>query len=87
MHVKKVSFLWFNKRNPANISCSESLIVILEKGLKNMFKMNKKDTRTTSLTRFWCLIFNLEHISSFSLLFVFLLLTLSMFLFTGNNLN
>ena len=45
MHVKKVSLLWSNKRNPANISCSESLIVTLEKSLKNMFKINNKDIR------------------------------------------
>ena len=50
MHVKKVSLLWSNKRNPANILYSESLIVTLQKGLKNMFKINNKDTRTTSLT-------------------------------------
>ena len=49
MHVKKVSFLWSNKRNPANISSLESLIVTLEKGLQNMFKVNKKDTKTTLL--------------------------------------
>ena len=49
MHVKKVSLLRSNKRNPANISCSESLAT-LEKGLKNMFKINNKDTRMTSLT-------------------------------------
>ena len=36
MQVKKVAFLWPNKRNPANISCSESLIVTLEKGLKHV---------------------------------------------------
>ena len=50
MHVKKVSLLWSNKHNPANIWYSESLIVTLEKGLKSMFKINEKDTRTTSLT-------------------------------------
>ena len=50
MHLKKVSLLWSNKCNPANISCSESLIVTLEKGLRNMFQNNNKDTRTTSLT-------------------------------------
>ena len=50
MHVKKVSLLWSNKCNPANILYSESLIVTLEKGLKNMFKINNKDTRTTPLT-------------------------------------
>ena len=49
MHVKKVSLLWSNKRNPGNISCSESLAT-LEKGLKNMFKINNKGTRMTSLT-------------------------------------
>ena len=50
IHMKKVSLLWSNKCNSANISCSESLIETLEKGLKNMFKINNKDTRTTSLT-------------------------------------
>ena len=46
MHAKEVSHLWSNKHNPASISSSESLIVVtLEKGLKNMFKINK-----TSLT-------------------------------------
>ena len=52
MHVKKVSLLWSNKRNPANISCSESLMVTLERGMKNMFKINIKDTTTTSMTLF-----------------------------------
>ena len=33
MHAKKVSLLWSNERNPANISCSGSLIVTLEKDL------------------------------------------------------
>ena len=51
MHVKKVSLLWSNKRNPANISCSESLIVTLEK-LKNMFRINNKDT-TIIFIIFW----------------------------------
>ena len=50
MHVKKVSLPWSNKSNPANISCSESLMVTLEKSLKTMFKINNKDARTTSLT-------------------------------------
>ena len=51
MDVKKLSLLWSTqKRNPANISCSESLIVTLEKGLKNLFKINNKDPRKTSLT-------------------------------------
>ena len=51
MHVKKVSLLRSNKRNPAKILNSESLIVIaLENGLQNMFKGNKKDNRTTLLT-------------------------------------
>ena len=48
--MKKVSLLWPNKRNPANISCSEYLIVTLENGIKDMFKINNKDSRTTSLT-------------------------------------
>ena len=34
MHVKKVSLLWSNKCNPANISYSESLIVTLESTIK-----------------------------------------------------
>ena len=51
MHVKKVSLLWSNKSNLSNISSSESLIVItLENGLQNMFKVNKRDNRTTLLT-------------------------------------
>ena len=50
MHLKNVSLLWSNKRNPANISSSESLIVTLENGLQNMFKINKKDNRTSLLT-------------------------------------
>ena len=33
MHAKKVLLLWPNERNPANISCSGSLIVTLVKGL------------------------------------------------------
>ena len=36
MYMKKVSFLWSNKRNSAAISCSESLIVTLEKGPKHV---------------------------------------------------
>ena len=31
MHLKRVSLPWSNKRNPANIACSESLLVTLEK--------------------------------------------------------
>ena len=48
MHAKKVSLLWSNERNPANISCSGSLIVNTRKRSKNMFNINEKDTRTTS---------------------------------------
>ena len=40
-----------------------------------MFKVNYKETITKSLTSFWCLIVNFEHISHHA--FVFLLLTLS----------
>ena len=36
MHVKKVSLLWSNKRNPANNSYSESLIVALELTIKTL---------------------------------------------------
>ena len=36
MHVKKVSLLWSNKRNPANISYSESLIVTPELTIKTL---------------------------------------------------
>ena len=36
MHVKKVSLLWSNKRNPANILYSESLIVTLELTVKTL---------------------------------------------------
>ena len=39
MLAKKVSLLWSNKRNPANISCSELLVVALEKGLKTCSKL------------------------------------------------
>ena len=42
MHAKKLSPLWFNKRNPANILCSELLIVTLEKGLKTCSKLTIK---------------------------------------------
>ena len=42
MHAKKVSLLWSNKRNPVNISCSESLIVTLEKGLKTCSNLTIK---------------------------------------------
>ena len=48
-HAKKVSLLCSNKHNPENISCSESLIVTLEKGLKTCSKLTIK-TRATSLT-------------------------------------
>ena len=50
---KKVSLLWSNERDPANISRSESLIETLEKGLKTCSKLTIK-TRATSLTWFWC---------------------------------
>ena len=42
MHAKKVSLLCSNRRNPANISCSESLIVTLEKGLKTCSNLTIK---------------------------------------------
>ena len=42
MHAKKVSLLWSNERNPANISCSGSLIVTLEKDLTTCSKLTIK---------------------------------------------
>ena len=36
MNVKIVSLLWSNKRNPANIWYSESLIVALELTIKTL---------------------------------------------------
>ena len=40
------------------------------KKLWNMFKVNNKDTRTMSMTSFWCdFIVKLEHISHLFLLF------------------
>ena len=38
MHVKKVLLRWSNKHNSANILCSESLTVTLEKGRKNILE-------------------------------------------------
>ena len=42
MHVRKVSFLWSNKCNPANISSSESLILTPKEGLKTCSKLTRK---------------------------------------------
>ena len=47
--------------------------------VRNLFKTYNKDTRTTSLTLFWYLIFNFEHIPPIVLMF--LLLNLN-FIFT-----
>ena len=41
MHGKKVSLSWSNKRNPANISSSESLKATLEKRLKTCSKLTR----------------------------------------------
>ena len=38
----------------ANITCSNSTIETLEKGVRNMVKVTDKNTRMTSLTWFWC---------------------------------
>ena len=46
-----------------------------------MFKVNNKNTRTTSMTSFWCFIVDFEHISQLSL--VFLLLTLNKQMLAG----
>ena len=42
--------------------CSKSAIETLEKGV-NMFKVNNKNSKTTSLTPFWCFFVNFEYIS------------------------
>ena len=42
IHMKKVSLLWSNKYNSPNISCSESLIETIEKGLKTCSKLTIK---------------------------------------------
>ena len=52
-----------------------------KKKVWNMFKASNKDTRTTSITSFWGLTVKFEHISH--LFLVFLLLTLSVYLGTG----
>ena len=43
-----------SSENPANIYLFKVDNKILEKGMKNMFKFDNKNTRTTSLTSFWC---------------------------------
>ena len=65
MQVKKVSFLWPNRRNPANISCFKSLIVTLKK-VRTCSKLTIK-----TLERRYCLdssvfTFILEYIFRFS---------------------
>ena len=49
-----------------------------------MFKVNKKDTKMTSMMLFWYLYFNFEHISH---LFLFLLLILNRQMFAGYTAN
>ena len=66
--------------NPANIICSKSTIETLQK-VCNMFKINKKNTRTTPLT-LWCLYCYVG--THFTLFLVLLSLTLSIDLFAGN---
>ena len=44
----------FNQITQQTNTYSKSTKEILEKGV-NMFKVNNKDTRTTSITSFWCL--------------------------------
>ena len=44
-----------------------------------MFKVNKKDTKTTSMMLFWCLYFNFEQISHLFLMFLLLILNRQMF--------
>ena len=66
MHAKKVSLLWSNERNPANISCSGSLIVTLEKGLKTCSKLTRKTLERRYRHDSGTVIYILEHIFSFS---------------------
>ena len=56
------------------LTCSKSTIETQEQCGKSV-QVNNKDTRTTSITPFWCLIVNFEEISLIVL--VFLLLTLN----------
>ena len=42
------------------------ILETLEKGVKYVFKIKNKDTRTTLVTSFWCLHdINFEHVSQF----------------------
>ena len=49
--------------------------------VRNMFKINNKDTRPTSMKSLWCLIFSFKHISH--LVLVFLLFSLKKLMFAG----
>ena len=51
------------------ITCSK-LTIETPKRMWNMFKVNNKDTRTTPLALFLCLIVNFEHISHLILMFL-----------------
>ena len=65
-------FTLFSQLTQPAFTCSKLTIKTLQK-MRNMFKVNNKDTRTTP---FWCLIVNFGHISHLAL--VFLMLTLNM---------
>ena len=54
-------------------TCSKLTIETLEKGAKYV-QTNKKDTRTTLITSFWCLYCYFEHISHHFLVFLLLIL-------------
>ena len=49
--------------------------------VRNMFKVNNKDTRPTSMKSLWCLIFSIKHISH--LVLVFLSFSLNKLMFAG----
>ena len=74
------AFLIFTLNNPKHksqpvITNSKLTIETQEQSVKNMLKVNNKDTRTTPWRRSGAFIVNFEHISY--LILVFLLLTLS----------
>ena len=61
---------------PAGIHLFKVNIEKLEQGVKKKnFKVNNKDTRTTKLVSFWCLV-NFERISDLVLVFFFVTLNM-----------
>ena len=77
-----VVLLWFRSRAVTQVKTFYWQQKKQQNKIWNMFKVDKKDTRAMALTFFWCLyFFNFEHVSH--TLVVFLLLMLSMYLFTA----